>query len=1111
MLILQHGFKFSDLYCSEKLHSLHKIFMLYLKEHNAELAVKLDFAYTSHPNAVEASELLIALAPFLESFLADFFNIDKALATAKQKHTALQVLFDVKKQFIQRRVAKLKEYMPNLTPQELYDSLCNLDADPKNELHFAHKIQQWQAENNEINLNLAADYAYTALNKTAHSVLFHLPKKLDFSHLLETIHYENKLAFAANNTRVRKGFTLTDNELSLSKALDQAHYCIFCHPRQKDSCSHGLKSDSTGQFNENELGTAMQGCPLEEKISEMNLLKSQACVLGALAVAMIDNPLLAATGHRICNECMRSCIYQKQEPVNIPLIETQTLEDVLQMPYGFEIYSLLSRWNPLNFQQPLPTLPLLHEQPHKVLVAGLGPAGFTLSHYLLNQGLTVVAIDGLKIEPLGSQLSSIEQSGKRVAFEPIKDIQDVYEDLNNRTAYGFGGVAEYGITVRWNKNYLKIIRLLLERRSNFRMYGSTRLGSNLTLNNIEQLGFDHVALCLGAGSPNLLSVPNILARGVRTASDFLMNLQLAGAARAQSTANLQIQLPIAVIGGGLTAIDTATESLEYYAVQVEKVLQLYESLGESIFEEMTVTEKAQALEYIEHAKQLRATPTDKIAILQRLGGATVVYRKALQESTAYRLNYEEVSKAFEEGIFFKENTQPLAIEVDENQACKGIRHKDGFVPARSIFIATGTKPNTIFATEVQGIELDGQYFAKDHSSTIRSAKGEITSVILMQKLTDPTAMQLSFFGDLHPDYNGNVVKAMASAKDGYMQVVRTVQTMPPKSIKPAEQFFEELDSLILTTVVSVKTLAPKIIELIVKSPLAAQNFKPGQFYRVQNFEANALHINGLVLNAEALALTGASADSQSGLISLIILEMGGSSDLCKYFKPQEYLSLMGPTGAPTELPHNQNIMLIGGGLGNAVLFSIGKALKQRGCKVLYFAGYRSAENIFKPEEIEMAADQVVWCCDNDLLPINRIQDCSFKGNIIEAIKAYHDGRLGNNGIPLSGIDRIITIGSDQMMAAVAWAKNHEFAHIFNRAVVAIGSINSPMQCMMKEICAQCLQKHIDPETGEETYVYSCSNQDQELDLVDFKHLNQRLKQNSVQEKICKALIKKHKI
>ena len=65
----------------------------------------------------------------------------------------------------------------------------------------------------------------------------------------------------------------------------------------------------------------------------------------------------------------------------------------------------------------------------------------------------------------------------------------------------------------------------------------------------------------------------------------------------------------------------------------------------------------------------------------------------------------------------------------------------------------------------------------------------------------------------------------------------------------------------------------------------------------------------------------------------------------------------------------------------------------------------------------------------------------------------------------------------------------------------IGSINSPMQCMMKEICAQCLQPHRDPETGKVSYVFSCFNQDQPLDEVDFDALASRLSQNGAQEKL----------
>jgi tRNA A37 threonylcarbamoyladenosine dehydratase len=91
-----------------------------------------------------------------------------------------------------------------------------------------------------------------------------------------------------------------------------------------------------------------------------------------------------------------------------------------------------------------------------------------------------------------------------------------------------------------------------------------------------------------------------------------------------------------------------------------------------------------------------------------------------------------------------------------------------------------------------------------------------------------------------------------------------------------------------------------------------------------------------------------------------------------------------------------------------------------------------------------------------------------------------------------------------MMAAVQEARHGVLRPLLDPKHLAIGSINSPMQCMMKEICAQCLQKHKDPETGKEVVVFSCYNQDQELDRVDFAHLRERLRANSVQEKISNA-------
>ena len=114
---------------------------------------------------------------------------------------------------------------------------------------------------------------------------------------------------------------------------------------------------------------------------------------------------------------------------------------------------------------------------------------------------------------------------------------------------------------------------------------------------------------------------------------------------------------------------------------------------------------------------------------------------------------------------------------------------------------------------------------------------------------------------------------------------------------------------------------------------------------------------------EGLALTGAWVDRERGLVSTIVLEMGGSSDLCATLEPGEPVVLMGPTGAPTEIGADRSVVLVGGGLGNAVLFSIGQAFRGAGSKVLYFAGYRQMVDRYKVADIEAAADVVVWCCD----------------------------------------------------------------------------------------------------------------------------------------------------
>src|SRR5256714_1007270 len=198
-------------------------------------------------------------------------------------------------------------------------------------------------------------------------------------------------------------------------------------------------------------------------------------------------------------------------------------------------------------------------------------------------------------------------------------------------------------------------------------------------------------------------------------------------------ANLQVRLPAVVIGGGLTAIDTATELFAYYPVQVEKVLERFESLaaefgGDEIWKRFDSEERAVLEEYIAHGRAVRqereraereGEAPDFVPLVRAWGGVTIVYRKRLLDSPAYRLNHEEIVKSLEEGISIIENLSPAEAVADEHGAVSAllfnrVRRDPATgkwhvncddqlrIPARTVCVAAGTSPNTIYERERPG-------------------------------------------------------------------------------------------------------------------------------------------------------------------------------------------------------------------------------------------------------------------------------------------------------------------------------------------------------------------------------------------------------------------------
>ena len=1028
---MKFGFNlnFDNLNNLDSLKHLDQVFLNYCGQDN----YKTLLAFRANPSVVpekEYSNLIIKIAPLFDDFLAELFPIGKEVSQVRAQSKQFDIIYECKRKFVQRFAIKKypKEKLQEIDFTACCKKLKLLFNQVITQEIFAEKVLNWLLEEDKYieYLDLAAQYAAFMVHNDSHSALFNLPEKIDPHNLIS----QKKIRKYKDTSRV--GFNYCDSELHSDKAIDHSHYCIYCHNQGKDSCSKGLALPAPAPFSLTEGDNKLPGCPLKQKISEMNYLRSKGFVLAALATIVIDNPMVAATGHRICNDCMKACIFQKQEPVNIPLIESNILTTVLELPYGLEIYLLLTCWNPLNIYSPLPKL----QTGYNVLVVGLGPAGFSLAHYLLNEGHNVVAIDGLRISPLPFDIKT-----------PIKYWDDYKKQLSERIPQGFGGVAEYGITSRWDKNNLTIIQLILERRNNFKFYDGIRLGSNLTTEQVFEIGFDHIAMCTGAGPPKILK-DKPFVKGMRTAADFLMTLQSNGAFLKNGMTNLTIRMPIAIIGCGLTALDAATEALNYYPLQVEKFLAHYEILlaqfgAQKLEQYWSAEDKIIAEEFIAHAQLFRKQKDNNSIkeILEELGGATIYYRGNLQDSAAYRLNHEEVIHTIAKGVKFAENMTPLKFNVDNYEYIESIEFSNGLIaPVKTVLIAIGIDNNNI-------------PFSIDNN-------------------------RYSYFGDCNPLHSGSVVKAIASSKEGYPLISKELMKSQPNFLSSYRDFFSKLDYICKSRIEKVNILGDNIVELIIHSPLAARNFKPGQFFRLQNYSNDPQRL------MEPLALTGADVNYEKGLIHLIILETGWSSNLCRYLSPGDNVAFMGPTGTPTRLLKNANIMLIGGGLGNAVLFSIAKALKENGCKVTYIAGYKKIKDRFYQEKIENSTDTVIWCCEEGKLSKNREEDISIVGNVVEALRIV---------AATPSPQQIICIGSSQMMETVKEVKNE----LFGSQCELICSINSPMQCMMKGICGQCVQQVLD----ERGYIFTCDCQDQNAEIIDFNNLKNRLEQNSLQEKL----------
>ena len=149
-------------------------------------------------------------------------------------------------------------------------------------------------------------------------------------------------------------------------------------------------------------------------------------------------------------------------------------------------------------------------------------------------------------------------------------------------------------------------------------------------------------------------------------------------------------------------------------------------------------------------------------------------------------------------------------------------------------------------------------------------------------------------------------------------------------------------------------LAPSIYRIVLDAPLIARKHRAGQFVILR-----------VSPTGERIPLTVLDKDPAAGTIAIVFQVVGKSTMMLEDLEAgQEVLDLVGPLGHPTEVHDFGHAVCIAGGVGNACVYPIAKALKEAGNHVVSILGGRTAEHLTLEAEFAATSDRLDICTDD---------------------------------------------------------------------------------------------------------------------------------------------------
>ena len=199
-------------------------------------------------------------------------------------------------------------------------------------------------------------------------------------------------------------------------------------------------------------------------------------------------------------------------------------------------------------------------------------------------------------------------------------------------------------------------------------------------------------------------------------------------------------------------------------------------------------------------------------------------------------------------------------------------------------------------------------------------------------------------------------------------------------------------------IVSKEALNDSVFKLMISVNQWAKQVKAGQFLMIR-----------IEPGGERFPLT--ITETVDDCVVVIFKVIGYSTKRLSQCNEGDTLyEVLGPLGQPYPLDDIQSMVVVGGGVGNAITYAMAKHLFNQGVIVHYIGGFKCEDDRFYLEQIKQVSHSQLFMFDQG-------SSCGQKGNVIDGLHLL---------IQTTPITHIFTAGPLLMMKAVVdFAKKHK--------------------------------------------------------------------------------------